>query len=78
MKNRARAIQKLSGCRYTAALHQLRSRGRLIWALRKLHPEMTMHEADAAICFEDDEDLKQRWGRALFDEGHPTTPSNAT
>ena len=66
LKSRARKIQQLTGIKYTSALLELKKRGAIIAKLRDMHPTMSMAEADAAICFENEEDLLSRWGGELF------------
>lgn len=62
LKSRARALQKLTGSRYQACRQEIIDRGLTISALKSKHPEMTLKDCDAAVCFEDNIDLLSRWG----------------
>lgn len=62
LTSRARAIQRLTGAKYCAARQEILKQGLLIKALKSKHPVMTLKECDAAVCFEELEELKKRWG----------------
>jgi len=67
IKSRARALQRLTGGKYLACRTEILRRGPLIGALRRLDPNLTMQQADAAICFESEQDLLSRYGKQLFE-----------
>lgn len=62
LKSRSRALQKLTGSAYTSCRAEIIKRGLTIKALKAKHPEMTLSDCDAAVCFEDQIDLLSRWG----------------
>ncbi len=62
LKSRAQVLQKLTGSRYQACRQEIIDRGLTILALKSKHPEMTLKDCDAAVCFEEDAELQSRWG----------------
>lgn len=67
-KSQARAVQKVSGARYQAALTEVRKRRDDISALKDTHPEMAFTDCAVAVCFESLDDLQSRWGDIFWDE----------
>jgi len=47
-------LSELKGKSYNAALQEIRDRGLEIVAMKKRHPERTLKDCDAAVCFKGD------------------------
>lgn len=62
----ARAVQKVSGAKYTTCLFEVDRRFKEIAALRHEHG-LEWKDAAVEVCFEEIADLKQRWGD-IFNE----------
>jgi len=57
----ARAVQKVSGAKYTTCLAEVSRRFKEIAAVKHEHG-LEWKDAAVEVCFEDVEHLKQRWG----------------